>query len=231
MHNLSALKAVIFDLDGTLLNCPYDFAAMRAKVLEVAASFGIAAEALAGLGILEAIDQGAQLLGETAGARFHSQASQRVLEIEMAGAAHSRPLAGVPETLVWLREKGLHVGIITRNSTQVVEILLGSVEFHYDTLLAREDVARVKPHREHLETMLARLGCAPGEAIIVGDHIWDMVCGKTAGLFCIGVRTGASSEAKLREAGADVVLDSAADLPGWLSANRGFFVSKSISEE
>ena len=44
------LKAVIFDFDGTLFTCPYDFAAMRAAVLEIALRFGVSKETIAGLG-------------------------------------------------------------------------------------------------------------------------------------------------------------------------------------
>ncbi|NIM05436.1 MAG: HAD-IA family hydrolase [Armatimonadetes bacterium] len=216
MDSLPRLRAVIFDLDGTLVNCPYDFTAMRQAVIEIGRRFGIAEEELAGLGVLEAIEAGEKLLGPTTGKRFREEAEERVLALELAGAADSAPLPGVRETLAWLCQEGLRVGIITRNSAKVVGNLLRRAELQYDALLTREAVARVKPHPGHLQTMLARLECSSNEAVMVGDHIWDMTCGKEAGLICVGMATGAASKEALYEAGAEEVLEDMGHLPEWL---------------
>jgi hypothetical protein len=55
MTSKPILRAVIFDLDGTLVSCPYDFAGMRQAVLDVARLFGLPVEKLTGMGVLEAI--------------------------------------------------------------------------------------------------------------------------------------------------------------------------------
>lgn len=214
--NTPCLRAVVFDLDGTLLNCPYDFAEMRRVVMEIAVEAGVQPEALAGLGILEAIVEGERLLGGDAGNAFAGRANAEVLRIELLGSEQSVALPGAQETLRWLHMRGLRTAIITRNSAVVVDSLLRHVEFQYDELLTREAVIRVKPHPEHLQTALARLGCAPWEALMVGDHIWDIACGNAVGVSSVGVATGASAREKLTEAGAVAVLASVADLPAWL---------------
>lgn len=57
-----------------------------------------------------------------------------------------------------------------------------------------------------------------GADLYVGDHVADMRAARAAGVFAVGVTTGADDAQSLTESGADVVLDSVADLPSWLSA-------------
>ncbi|MBI2297617.1 MAG: HAD family hydrolase [Armatimonadetes bacterium] len=61
------------------------------------------------------------------------------------------------------------------------------------------------------------MGCAAGEALLVGDFRGDLECAIAAGILPIGVTTGRAGEAELRAAGAWHVLPSAAALPGWLA--------------
>jgi len=213
------MKAVIFDLDGTLLNCPYDFVKMRAAVLALIGKYGLARGEFGGLGVLEAVAEAQGRLGGEEGERFRGEADDAILAIELEGASHSLPLEGAKEALEWMRGAGLKIGIVTRNSGKVVEQLLARVAFSYDALLAREDVPQVKPHPAHVTMMLARLGCQAAEAIMVGDHVWDMECGRAVGLRCVGVATGASSAEALFEAGAEAVLEGIALLPTWLRDN------------
>jgi len=210
------LRAVIFDLDGTLVTCPYDFVAMRQAMLEVAERFGLPLEKIRDLGILEAIKEGERLLGREAGKDFKTQADEAVLTFELRGLDLCFPLEGARSVLTELKAQGLRVGIITRNSLQVVEKILQQADFHHDALLAREAVPEVKPHPAHLQAMLMQLQVTAEEAVMVGDHIWDMTGGKAAGLPCVGVTTGSSSEDDLYQAGADVVLEDVRGLPDWL---------------
>lgn len=220
MAVLPSLKAVIFDLDGTLLNCPYDFAAMREAVMQVASAHGLSKDALSGLGILEAIDRGEGLLSGAASRHFRKEAEAAVLRLELAGAKNSVPLDGAKDVLAWLGEKAVSVGIITRNSSKIVRPLLQRAAFPFDALLAREDVSRVKPHPAHIREMLALLKVKPEEALMVGDHIWDIDCAKAAGLGSVGLTSGASPREALLQAGADAVLDHIGRLPAWLADHR-----------
>jgi len=220
MSSQDLLKAVVFDLDGTLLNCPYDFAAMRNAVMEVASAHGLSKETLSGMGILEAIDRGERLLSGAARRKFRREADAAVLRLERDGAQRSTPHDGAKDVLAWLGEKSIRVGIITRNSATIVRPLLRRAGFLFEALLAREDVSRVKPHPAHLLEMLAILKVEPDEALMVGDHIWDIACAKAAGLGNVGITSGASTKEALLQAGADAVLDQIGRLPAWLMENH-----------
>ena len=60
---------------------------------------------------------------------------------------------------------------------------------------------------------------AEGATVYVGDHPGDMAAAEAAGAYALGVATGANDEAALKAAGADEVLASLEDFPGWLSGH------------
>lgn len=82
------ITGIIFDFDGTLATCPYDFTYMRQCILETAEEFGLERERLAGFGLLEAIKEGAERLASAEPAQaseFHQLAMERLGAIEYEG--------------------------------------------------------------------------------------------------------------------------------------------------
>jgi phosphoglycolate phosphatase len=213
------IDALILDVDGTVATCPYDFDAMRATVAKLAAAFGVDAASLGIRGVIEQIDAIAHRLGPQ-GPAFRSQAERAVTDIEVAAASKARLLPGAADALASLRRAGLAVALITRNSRAAADIVLRTSPEH-DLLLTRDDVPRAKPDPDHIHRALHALGRSPGRTAVVGDHLFDIHAGRAAGVrLCIGVRTGSSTDDALLEAGADLILDSVADLPSWLHANQ-----------
>lgn len=215
------IDVAVLDVDGTVATCPYDFDAMRAAVHRVAARWAVDSESFGVRGIIEQIELGAQALGER-GDRFRQEAAAAVEALELDAARRAEPIPGAGEALVDLRRRGVAVALITRNCRAAMEIVLGGLD-GYDLLLTREDVPRAKPDPDHVSRCLVALGGRPERAVVVGDHTYDMEAGRAAGVrLCIGVRTGGSSAEELRAAGADDVIPSLADLPGWLEAAGEF---------
>lgn len=212
---MASLKAVVLDVDGTVATCPYDFDAMRAVVAEVARRWGFSREISEPRGVVERIALIAGALGER-GEGFRADAEDAVAKLEIHGARSSRLLPGADAALAELRAAGLKVALITRNCRAAAERVLLRLGA-YDVLLSRNDVPRAKPDPDHVRRALAALGCDPAEAVVVGDHVFDMEAGRAAGAaHCLGVRTGASSDAELLAAGAEAVIGSIAELPAWL---------------
>lgn len=214
------ISAVVLDVDGTVASCPIDFGAMRAEVARIAATWGFDLSKLGARGVIEQIELAAAALHEC-GEGFRREAEQAVRAIETEAAAGARPLPGAAEALAQLRQQGLAIALITRNCRAAAELVLREVSA-YDVLLTRDDVPRPKPDPDHVHRSLAAVGCRAEHAAMVGDHAYDMRAGKAAGTcLCVGVRTGNSSDQSLREAGADVVIDSIADLPACLARDGG----------
>ncbi|MER5428228.1 HAD family hydrolase [Streptomyces sp. NPDC002588] len=75
-----------------------------------------------------------------------------------------------------------------------------------------DDVTEGKPAPEPVEHALGLAGVPAGQAVFVGDTVWDMRAGRRAGVRCVGLLCGGIPRADLVEAGAEAVYDDPADL-------------------
>lgn len=219
---LVGITTLVFDFDGTLATCPYDFDHMRQAILHSALAHGIDPAQLAGLGLLESIEAGIELLGadQLRSAAFREEATRRLGAIEYEAAACTHLLPGVPEALAALHAADYRLGIVTRNSSAAVARIIGETPLAVDALLCREDVRRPKPHPEHVEQMLHLLHSTPALSLMVGDHPMDVEVGKAVGMRTVAVLTGQSDAEALRAAEPDLLLPSVLDLVALLLGPR-----------
>lgn len=198
MSQLSNVKAVVFDFDGTLAETNIDFGKMRERIYELIKHWGLWEE---GMGenryVLEVIEAAkAKLADEQRRAEFDREAAQALIDVEMETCATAAPYAGVAEALGRLRQAGLKIGIVTRNCRACVEQLVQRHPLPFDVLLTRDDVELVKPDPAHLLAALRALGVEPDQALMVGDHRSDIECAVAAGCRGVGVyQTGTTAQA------------------------------------
>ncbi len=177
------LRAVLFDLDGTLIETHIDFPAMTRDMERLARAADVPEKITAGkdiLGLVDAASEDVKARGGD-GPALRRAAFARLEELEVAGCARPALLAGTRETLTALLEKGIKVGIVTRNCRCVSVGLLARFALPHHLLLTRDDVARTKPNPEHLWEALRLLGEAPEATAMVGDHWMDVQAGVRAG--------------------------------------------------
>jgi len=210
-----SIDAAVFDVDGTIATCPYDFDAMRAAVADVAARYGLDTKSLGVHGVIEQITTASEMLREV-GAEFAQAAEAAVRAVEVAAAPSAEVLPQASEALAAFRQNGIRIALITRNCRAAAEIVLRSLDA-YDVLLTRDDVPLTKPNPDHVLRAIHSLGSTPDRTIVVGDHDYDIKAGRAARVrFCIGVLTGGNSADQLTKVGADAIIDSVGDLPAWL---------------
>lgn len=164
-----AVKAVLFDFDGTLtLPGSLDFGAIR-----------LALGCLAGQPILEYIET---LRGRPAA---HREALAILDGFEMDAAAKSFPNRDAEDAVRFLARRGLRLGILTRNSRRALERAFRNFTrispAAFESVLAREDVMRQKPHPEGVHLSASRMRVKPAEMLVVGDYLFDIHAGRNAG--------------------------------------------------
>ena len=120
----------------------------------------------------------------------------------------------VLETITALHDRGLQLAICSSRGRPTLEGFVKTfrLEHYVSMVVSANDVERHKPHPEPVQKILAALGIAPGEAVVVGDASYDILMGRAAGCRTVGVTYGNQSAADLRAAGADHLIDDFADL-------------------
>ncbi|MFQ5837784.1 MAG: HAD family hydrolase [Thermoplasmata archaeon] len=167
---LTAYRAVVFDLDGTVLMLKVDWRAAQREMADLAsASTG---RDFAGMSVWE-------ILRSTKGhTREALEALLRKREVEGAEEAEKKALADL-----FILLKGFKRGIVSMNSKASCEIALqrAGIRQYVDVLVAREDTERLKPDPEPLLRCIQLLGHAPGDSVFIGDRERDRITAVRAG--------------------------------------------------
>ncbi|MFB2586859.1 HAD family hydrolase [Herbiconiux liukaitaii] len=211
-HDDRSLKAVLFDIDGTLMDSNYlhveafDRAFVAAghpvDTWRIHRSIGMDSSTL-----LET------LLGddaETVGDAIKEGHSENYL----AMADRLRPIGGAQEILRELAARGHQVVLATSSPEKELEVLLEVLDVD-DAIAATtssDDVESAKPEPDIIEVALSKVDAAASDAVMVGDSVWDVKASLRAGVPCIGVLSGGSGRQELLEAGAAAVYDDVAEL-------------------
>jgi len=215
------VKAVVFDLDGTLADFNLDYMAVRAEVREFLIREGIPASVLVvNESIFEMLKKAQIYLRNTRKSESKiDHVRNKVLDIaeqrELEAARDTGLIPGAVDTMKTLARMGLKLGLCTINSEKAVGLILKRFRIadYFDAVVPRNRVKQVKPNVEHLEATLKALKVRPDEAMVVGDGSVDMRCASELGVLAVGIPTEQSSPDQLMRAGANYVVTSIADLP------------------
>ncbi len=224
---MSPASLVIFDVDGTLIDSQnVILAAMDYAFAQIGRSVPDRATALSvvGLSLPEAMAGLAPDLSEAETARLVDLYRECFVRQRAAGGAEAHAplypgaraalerLAREPDTLL-----GVATGKARRGLDHVMELHdLGGFFVTAQT----SDGHPSKPHPSMLLTTLAETGRAAGEGVMIGDTEFDILMGRNAGFATIGVAWGYHPPARLRAAGADLVIEHFDELDGALARLR-----------
>jgi len=171
------IKAILFDFDGTL-TVPglIDFLAIKkaiqcpdnSTILEFIAGLPAGEKRKKALGILE--------------------------EYEELAANKAKPNESAEEVVCFLKKKKIKLGILTRNSLQSLKTALKSFTKtslrDFAVVITREHALKLKPHPDGVLEACRRFGIAPRELAVVGDYIYDIQAGQSAGALTVFLESG-----------------------------------------
>ncbi|MBW5448994.1 pyrophosphatase PpaX [Cohnella sp. CFH 77786] len=207
----NALKAVLFDLDGTIVDTneliiQSFLHALKGKVPE-------------GFGrdhIIPSMGQPLKdQLQQFSGLEDVAELTQAYREYNYL--KHDEMVSlfpGVAEVVKRLKEHGIKLGVVTtkmRPTTERALRMFGLFE-HMDTIVTLDDVEHAKPHPEPVLKAMEAIGAEPEATAMVGDSTVDMQSALRAGAMPIGVAWSLKGEAVLWDAGAEQVIERMEEL-------------------
>jgi len=207
-------QAVIFDLDGTLLNTLGD---LRAATNHALAVRGLAPRSMDE--IRRFVGNGIRLLICRAMPEGTSDAEiDAALEDFKAYYAahihdHTVPYDGIPQLLTALRKRGMKVAVLSNKiDSASQELIAYFFPGKTDVVFGEHVGVPRKPDPTSCRMVMQQLDVQPEQVLYVGDSGTDMQTAKNAGLYAVGVTWGFRSREVLTENGADVLVDSPAQI-------------------
>ncbi len=212
-------KAVIFNLDGTLVDsAPGLLVATNALLREARRPpiFRPDLERMVGEGALMLIARAFAATGPSVDPQPYLP---RWLELyDALGPSGTTLFTGARETLTALDAAGCALGLCTNKPQRPTETLLTalSLDGAFQVVLGGDAVPRRKPDPDHVLQVLGGLGVAPSEAVFIGDSPADAAAARAAGVPLVLMSHGYSRQ-PLRSLGADHIVDDFASLRALLT--------------
>lgn len=214
------IKAVIFDLDGTLITFTLDVKACRTKVIQYLTEQGFLSSlfSMKETAFDMLVKTKKYLATHEIEAQNFADIKKKVYSIvesfELEATKKTEMFLGVPETLKALKRMNLKIGLCTISGEKATRTVLDrfGLEKFFDAVIVREDVSEVKPNPVHLEAVLDALKVGGQEAVLVGDSVKDIVCTNSLNVLAVGVTTGLSSIDDLALSGAHYIASSVNDI-------------------
>lgn len=169
-HRIVTIRAVIFDLDGTITRPFFDFDAIRQE-MGLPPNSGPILEIMAKM---------------TPSQRKRTQ--DILTSHENQAVAESTLNDGARELLGALRQKDISIGILTRNKRCNAEAIARKHNLTFDAIVDRED-GPVKPDAFGVLRLCEQFGTSPSETLVVGDYLYDLLSAKAAGAIAVLLKT------------------------------------------
>lgn len=170
-----SIKAVIFDLDGTITEPYFDFERIRVEI-------GLAKDSGP---LLETMEQMSP--------QQRSRAEEILYRHEQAAIEHSSLNVGAAETLDKLRKAGIHIGVLTRNLRDNASAVARMHNLQFDAVVDRND-GPPKPDAFGVKHLCEHFGVHPSETLVVGDYLFDLLSATAAGAIAVLIKTNPNSE-------------------------------------
>ncbi len=169
------IKAVIFDLDGTITEPYLDFDQIRTEI-------GLPPDAGPLLEVMEKMTPAER-----------KRAEEILYRYEQLAIEHSTLNKGAAETLGWLRSQKIHIGVLTRNTRSNASAVAKKYNIDFDAVVDRND-GPVKPDPFGVKMLCKHFKVQPGQTLVVGDYLFDLQSAKAAGAIAVLMKNSEKSE-------------------------------------
>lgn len=207
------MKAVIFDLDGTLSDT-IPLIVRTAQRAWADLGLDISEQEIKGHIGVPLVETGEHFLGPGRGGEYLEAYMRHYYDDDF----QLKPFTGAVELLTELKQRGVKLAVATAKRRQAAAESLREIGVAHllDAVVDCESTALHKPHAEPALHAAALLGESPGRCLFVGDSLHDLLSGHAAGMAACGVTWGAGSRGQLEQAQPEYIVDTVAGLSALL---------------
>jgi HAD superfamily hydrolase (TIGR01549 family) len=212
------MHAVLFDLDGTILNSTFKAKEAKTAVIERVTELGLDTRSIS-------IDDTVQSMLEkaeaqvTKGGRLSRESLRKNLNtvldrFDVEALFESELTKGATHVICELKKSGVKVGLVSNSGSRGVKLALKKfgLDGIFDVVITRDDVKRIKPTGDCIRKALSTLGYRPNDAAYVGDSWIDVMAAQDAGVMAIAIVGGISPKERLLQASPDKIIYSLDEL-------------------
>lgn len=203
-----ASTAVLFDVDGTLVDSNYHHVvAWHHAFLDI--DYEVPCWRILGMIGTSGDDLVATLLGDELAAKHGSHVKELHTKYFLDSAPLIRPLPGARELLEAIAERGWRAVLATSAGEKELSVLRDALDAEdlISAVTSSADADRAKPHPDIVSIALQRAESDPADALFVGDAVWDVKAALKADVPVVAVLSGGTSREALQQAGAAQIYD------------------------
>lgn len=209
-------KAVMFDLDDTLIVSTIDFMKFRVRLMaylkEMGADMSKYSINETAVSMISKFERELRSMGaddEKIGSSL-DEIDSRLNEIELEKIGDTRAAPGAVELLKLLRNEEVRTGVLTRGSPEYARraLKIAGLTDLVDAVIARDRASGIapKPSPESAFALAKKLGVTVDDSIMVGDFSIDFVCAKDSGMRFFGIASDDESRKSLEGCGCETIL-------------------------
>ncbi|MGQ9719575.1 MAG: HAD family hydrolase [Nitrososphaerales archaeon] len=209
------IKAVIFDLDGTVVRFALDFIRARKEAIAEMGRRDIGVNDLSeSLSLYSMLKIVKDRLDVEAFSDLEKFLWEILEKMELRAAEETDLQPDALQTLLSIKNLGLRMAIVTNNGRKATSMVIkkfGLNDF-FDFVVTREDAKELKPDGGSIKRALEILGIDSSEAVYVGDGVIDILAAEKANVISVAIPTGVSRINDLVKAKPDYVIGSLKDI-------------------
>ena len=194
---IKPIKAIIWDLDGTLIDFKINSIKARRKAIKILRNYGIPKKKLSSkTPLLENIKISKEFFTEN-GLPFDKikgiikEVNNAVILVEHEAAIKATLTEGIIEVLEFAKKKNLKQAVFTYNTHKNARTSLetAGINPYFDVVAGRDDVKNLKPHPDHLKYICERIDVNLNEVVVIGDTGRDIKAAINVGSRSIALNT------------------------------------------
>ncbi|MGB5486329.1 MAG: phosphoglycolate phosphatase [Lysobacterales bacterium] len=211
--------AIVWDLDGTLVDSAPDLASALNTILDKRGFFTLSLDEvrkMIGNGVPKLVERGFNAVGiRPDAAQLDELIAMFVTEYKACATDNTRPYPGVVEALQEIHSMNIPMGVCTNKPEAFTRQILEGLELsgYFSSVIGGDSTSARKPDPEPVLACLRGLVAEPASSLMIGDSVHDVHAARAAGV-TIGVVPWGYRSAPVEEMGADFVLHDLTGLAG-----------------